>query len=432
MRQLSRFIAVLPLVFAVGCGPDASKTKVDTAEKAGKTAETVTPASKEAASPPMMPTMDPAMSRDHMGVGLSLEKMGCLVTYDDKGRATKVDCKAAELNDEQVEILKGLPDLVDLSLENSAVTNDGLKILEEMPQLKSLSLRRCAQVTDDGLVHLKALVNLERLLLLYTTVTDAGMVHLQPLTHLKLLDLRGCMQIGDGAMAQIKSLPELTDLKIRTNALTDQGLLELKDMDLTVFELEDAGKVTNAGIEALKGMTNLKKLNLMRIGVDDAALKNFENCKQLRDVRLRGTAVDGSGLVSLVGSKDTLTYLDLNETAFGSDAMANLVPFTNLETLELWFARITDDDLAQLAGMTKLKSLNLEQCTRVTSAGMDHLLKLPALEVLNLKQTRVEDEALDVLAKCSKLKELDLRNTSIGDEALEKFKAAKPDCKVIF
>jgi hypothetical protein len=114
----------------------------------------------------------------------------------------------------------------------------------------------------------------------------------------------------------------------------------------------------------------------------------------------------------------------------GSAAMPTLAEFKNLETLEMWFATITDDDLAQLAGMTKLKELNLEQCSGITNAGMANLLKIPSIQILNLKQTKIDDAALEELAKMPNLVDLNIANTAVTDAGVEKFKAAKPKCEV--
>jgi hypothetical protein len=383
------------------------------------------------APPPEAPKPAPAPTDVAASVA-ELEKLGCKLTKNGQGNVIQADCKPATLSDEQVKLLEGLPSLENLSLENAKITNDGLASVAKLPRLKVLSLRRCSRLTDDALVHLVGLESLEQLLLLYAPFTDAGMTHVAKLKSLRALDLRGCLQTGDGGLEQIKNLPNLVDLKIRSNGVTDAGLAHLAGMKLRVFEIEDANQITDAGLKNFAGMTDLTKVNFMRVRIGDSGLENFTNCKKLKDVRLRGTSIDGSGLKALHGSKGTLTYLDISETAFGSAAMDNLVPLTNLETLDMWFATIEDADLAKLAGMTKLKNLTLEQCRNLTNAGVEQIAKLPALETLNLNQTRIDDGALELLAKVPNLKSLEIKNTSVSDAAIEKLKAAKPNCEVSY
>jgi Leucine-rich repeat (LRR) protein len=431
IRRFRAFPTVL-LVGLTACFAGCEKP----AETPGPEVKAATPPRSEiqptavAAKTPAADAKQNQRSLDHAPAVDELKKLGCILSKNEMGLVIKADCKAAELNDAQAKNLEGLPSLEILSLENAKITNEGLASVSHNTHLRVLSLRRCNQLTDEGLAALEGLDALENLLLLYTNLTDAAMTHVARIKSLRALDLRGCLRMGDGALEQIKNLTNLVDLKIRTNGVTDAGLAHLAGLKLRTFEIEDANQITDEGLKNFAGMTDLTKINLMRVRIGDAGLKNFENCKKLKDVRLRGTSVDGSGLASLHGSKDTLKYLDISETAFGSAAMDNVVPFSNLETLDMWFATIEDADLAKLSGMTKLKQLTLEQCGSITTAGIEHVAKLPALESLNLNQTRIDDAALELLAKVANLKSLDLKNTSVSDDAIEKFKAAKPDCTV--
>ena len=60
------------------------------------------------------------------------------------------------------------------------------------------------------------------------------------------------------------------------------------------------------------------------------------------------------------------------------------------------------------------------------------LAALPALEILNLKQTRLDDDGLNALSKAPKLMTIDISNTSVADSAIENFKAAKPGRNVTY
>jgi uncharacterized membrane protein len=93
------------------------------------------------------------------------------------------------LGDKQLAELSPLdPNIIDLNLAGSHVTDNGLTALESMPNLQRLRLDRTA-VTDAGLLHLKKLKKLEYLNLVNTSVTDAGLktlVSLPSLRHLYL------------------------------------------------------------------------------------------------------------------------------------------------------------------------------------------------------------------------------------------------------
>lgn len=81
--------------------------------------------------------------------------------------------------------LRELPQLWELQLENTQVTDAGLDHLKGLTQLRWLSLAN-SHVTDAGLRHLMGLTHLEQLHLSNTQVTDGGLQHLKGLTQLYL------------------------------------------------------------------------------------------------------------------------------------------------------------------------------------------------------------------------------------------------------
>src|SRR5262249_32912716 len=60
-------------------------------------------------------------------------------------------------------------------------------------------------------------------------------------------------------------------------------------------------------------------------------------------------------------------------------------------------AKVTDDDLKELAGLKQLQALDLSE-NNVTDAGLKHLAAFPQLRTLNLRWTYVTDAGLKELA----------------------------------
>lgn len=95
----------------------------------------------------------------------------------------------AQFGDQQLAVLAPMAlALQTLDLGETGVTDNGLRALGEMKNLRRLSLDRTA-VTDAGLAHLASLKNLEYLNLHTTAVTDAGLAQLAPLSRLRSLYL---------------------------------------------------------------------------------------------------------------------------------------------------------------------------------------------------------------------------------------------------
>jgi len=101
--------------------------------------------------------------------------------------------------------LQGKP-IVYLDLGFSKMTDEGLKELTGLKQLRVLKLHR-TEVTDAGLKVVAEFEHLEQLFLGRTKVTDKGLKELSTLKRLQVLDLR-FTEVSDGAASELqKALP---------------------------------------------------------------------------------------------------------------------------------------------------------------------------------------------------------------------------------
>ncbi len=107
-----------------------------------------------------------------------------------------------------LEHLKGLTDVTDLSVSYTKVTDADLAHLKGLNHLLKIWMS-FTSVSDAGLESLTGMNNLTVLNLKSTKVTDAGLEHLKGLKHLKSLDL-GFTKVTDAGVAKLQqSLPEL-------------------------------------------------------------------------------------------------------------------------------------------------------------------------------------------------------------------------------
>ena len=94
-----------------------------------------------------------------------------------------------------------------LNLARTKVTDDGLKSVEGLSNLRKLHLEN-TKITDEGLAHLKGLTNLEYLNLYNTQVSDAGLKNLEGLKNLKSLYLWQTKVTPEGVESLKKALPK--------------------------------------------------------------------------------------------------------------------------------------------------------------------------------------------------------------------------------
>jgi hypothetical protein len=88
----------------------------------------------------------------------------------------------------------------------TALGNAGLGIMVDLPVIEMLSLESTA-VTDDGLHHLRRSESLRRVWLDKTKVTDKGIGQLRQCTHLTVLGIEKTGISRDGANTLRRALP---------------------------------------------------------------------------------------------------------------------------------------------------------------------------------------------------------------------------------
>lgn len=99
-----------------------------------------------------------------------------------------------------------------------------------------------------------------------------------------------------------------------------------------------------------------------------------------------------------------------------------LADFPSLDTVNLNFSNVTDEGLAHLANVRRLKNIELEKCAGVTDMGLSHLAKLPHIEHLALMATSCTDEGVcKVVPKLSRLTYLDVAGIPVTNETAMHF-----------
>jgi Leucine Rich repeat len=136
------------------------------------------------------------------------------------------------------------------------------------------------------------------------------------------------------------------------------------------------------------------------------------------DLGPRDKMVDGERHLTLTGW-DRTDYADL------------LRQKPDTVVLQMANADVTDETLALLKDMTKLRKLDVRD-TQVTDAGLWKLTALPALRELDVSGTKVTDQGVrDVLTLLPELKRLWVERTAVTAAAARDWQKAKPGRRVV-
>lgn len=163
-----------------------------------------------------------------------------------------------QFGDRDVPLLRAFPKLKRADLSDSDITDAGLAYLGGLNHLESLDLSG-TKIGAVGLAHLSRLPALRLLRLFDVKLTDADLVVLTRLKRLRALSL-GSEGITDAGLKQIAAISTLERL-------------ELRDPVEATASTEPA--ITNAGLEHLKGMKNLRSVYFNTWGITDAGIDSL-------------------------------------------------------------------------------------------------------------------------------------------------------------
>lgn len=165
-----------------------------------------------------------------------------------------LDLTGSLISDEGLECLSAMESLNVLVLTNTRVTDRGMKYLKEIGRGKAdhpleLTLDKTA-LTDEGIHILAAMRNLASLSLKCTQITDASLRYLQEADSLRSLDLDKT-RITDSGLALLAGM-RLSWLSLRDTRVSDNGLKRLHPIK-TLQQIDVTGtQVTPEGIKELE------------------------------------------------------------------------------------------------------------------------------------------------------------------------------------
>ncbi len=333
--------------------------------------------------------------------------------------------------------LKHLADLKELTLlelSSSPVTDAGLKALPSLPNLEAVSLG-ATRVTDDGISELKRHPKLKKLTFSEPGITVRSFQSFADFPSLTHLDAGG-ERLSDAELIAVSKVPQLQSLSFWAHdRVTDRGLESLarvsglKSLVLSLKSLEPGA------FARLRGLPNLEQVTLQGAFVTKELLSELTQWKQVKRLSLgwgKTLTDEGLGSIAKMSQLESLTLLlALGITDAGMEEVGKL---TNLRELSLFGSGIGDAGIAKLSNLTQLRALNLSVASdrHVTGKSLRALSRLTELETLDLFGAKVSDEDIDVLAGFKKLKRVQLSRTAVSPEGAERLRKLLPDAEVLW
>ena len=309
-----------------------------------------------------------------------------------------------QLTDSVLARLGQLPHISHLNFGGTKhVTDEGLAHLARLQRLQELDLSDYpgGQITDRGLAVLRQLPELRRFQMCWqSAITDAGMANLKFCDKLESVDLLGT-HTGDGAIAALVGKRELRRLKTG-RGVTDAALPLLHQ--LPIFKTWHGGTVkyslmspdaepnhllldgpfTNAGLATLSGLDGLFGLTFF----------------------WHISALTPAGLARLVDLPN-LGFLGCQDQLCDDEAMRHIGAIPRLRMLMGQGTVATDAGFAALSRSQTIEYIWGRECRNLTGRGFAALSTMPSLRGLAVSCKNVDDEALATLPRFPALRDLD-------------------------
>lgn len=277
------------------------------------------------------------------------------------------------------------------------LTGEVLRQLATLPKLREIHFTHSATLPIEDLSLLSGLTHLEK-------VTMSG-------------QLDEATGRGDAAIAALSNITSLHELYIHECGTTDAGAKLLEKMpQLTHLRLYQEGKLTDAALESIGKLRNLKSLDLTsyvgtvtygRMYFTEKGTSHLASLKKLEVLRLAGHDVSAKTL-----RFPKLTSLALGGQGVRDDCAAQLPKMVQLKNLSLSFSSITDDGMKHVASLKNLKRLSLDSAV-ITDKGLSRITGLP-LTHLELRASEITDTSLSHIAKIKTLARLDISGSGRG------------------
>jgi len=225
------------------------------------------------------------------------------------------------LTDVGVSRIAGIQTLEEIELWSGNFTNAALQSLSQCQRLRRLLIPNNYGFTDEGMVYAAKLADLEELHLRGELLTLIGFERIATLKNLKALSLLTAWKLDDTGLEKLTLLTDLEKLKFLSRAATLAGvsrlnvlknLVELRATGVqgadTVLQIPDLSRlerlhissVSDGDLACLKGLKELKSLEIDGPGLTDRGLDPLKSIPSLHKLRVGPrTQVTDEGLRAL-------------------------------------------------------------------------------------------------------------------------------------
>jgi Leucine-rich repeat (LRR) protein len=210
-----------------------------------------------------------------------------------------------EAGDMTMEVVGALPKLSAFKHRSTAVSDFGMELLADSKTLSSLLMQDFG-ISDAAGPEIAKLENLTQLEVFRCQgLGSQGVLALKGM-ELSRLKLRDLPMVDNRAMEVLSDLPALTRFELHENdSISDEGLAQLESLkSLEVLDIWAVPQMTDATVDVIAGLPNLRELSIRATGVTDASIDKLLGMSHLKVLTFKDNGgVTAAGLEKLSGKE---------------------------------------------------------------------------------------------------------------------------------
>ncbi|MGM0490287.1 MAG: hypothetical protein ACQESR_26470 [Planctomycetota bacterium] len=190
--------------------------------------------------------------------------------------------------------------IVAASLNGTDATNHAVALTARLLGLRALSLAPLSRtdLTDDGLAPLASHPALRSLRISGDRLSDHALVHIRTISSLEILILHG--NFTNATLETISVLPNLKHLDLTQSHVNDMGLAHLPRLPHLETLVLNETDITTDGLDSIAELKKLAHLYLGDTAMDDGAVEQLKNLVQLETLFIKRTNISAEGVGELL------------------------------------------------------------------------------------------------------------------------------------
>ena len=336
-----------------------------------------------------------------------------------------------ELTDEGLRHLARMPQLQHLELNEypgGRITDRGLEVLRDLPNLRTFEMTWQAGISDAGVANLRFCEQLERVDLMGSPTGDGAIEALQGKS--RLSHFSSGRLVTDAGIPLLRNFPALRKLLV-DGPFSNEGLAGIAGID-SLLDLDlfwHVCGITSEGFAHLVQLPNLESLGCDGKLSDDAAMGHIAAIPRLKRLRVQESVATDDGFVSLGKSKSIESIWGRVCPNFGNRGFRAFSKMPALRGFGIGCRNVDDETLATLpdfprcgnsrrlifrtrgsgtlAGAQRLERLTCMYCRETGDVATEHIAGL-GLKYYYAGLTQITDRSLAVLGRMESLEQVDL------------------------